>query len=241
VVGVGLGAFPFLALIARGDVKSEHPTTVADPQPLLWAWIIGTLAIVMPFGPFVAVRSFLPIQPPLALLLLSGQRVPRGRRAAAVALAAVLGMALGVTDYRWASCYPAAAERLATRWGGMGRPVLFLGHWGWQYYAERAGFQPWDARWTEAPRGALVIIPRRADRQSMHPAVARRLQLRDHIVEPPGPFGLTTWNREAGIRFYGGDFGELSWGFSSQPVEEFFVSEVGPPGPAFAAAASAVR
>jgi hypothetical protein len=81
----------------------------------------------------------------------------------------------------------------------------------------------------DAPAGTIVIVPLRADRQWMHPEVARRLRLRDRITVPPRPAGLTTWDRGAGVRFYGGDYGELPWGSSTGPTEEFFVSEVGPP------------
>ena len=229
LVGVGLGSFGFVACMVAGSaaVKSRAHEGRDDPRPLLWTWVLSALAIVMPFAPFVAVRSFLPIHPPLALLLLSRRSAPRGPLVAAVGLSAVLGTVLAAADFRWAACYPDTVRRIAAEWGATGRPVLFLGHWGWQYYAERAGFQPWDARWRDPPAGAIVIVPLRADRQWMHPAAARRLQLRRRIDIPPGPLGLTTWNRDAGIRFYGGDYGELPWGFSSQPAEQFFVYETG--------------
>ena len=101
----------------------EADARADDPRPLLWAWIVGVAAIVIPFGPFVAVRSFLPIQPPLVLLLLSRRARGAGRRlAAAVGLTAVLGAALAAADFRWAACYPAAARRLAAEYGD-GRPA----------------------------------------------------------------------------------------------------------------------
>jgi hypothetical protein len=229
LAGVGVGSVPFVGVLFAGvPVPNTQGELGRDqPQPLLWTWIIGIAAIVIPFGPFVAVRSFLPIHPPLALLLL-GRGRSRRLVVAAIGLTAVLGAALAAADFHWAACYPATVRRLADAWGSRGRPIVFLGHWGWQYYAERAGFQPWDARWHQAPPGAIVIVPLRADRQWIHPEVVPRLQLRQQITIPPGPLGLTTWNREIGVRFYGGDYGELPWGFSSQAAEEFFVFEAGP-------------
>jgi hypothetical protein len=228
LVGVGLGAFGILAgALAGVPVKSAPATESADhPRPMLWAWILGSLAIVIPFAPFVAVRSFLPIHPPLVLLLLLRRPPRRGPLVAAIGLSAALGMALAAADFHWAACYPATVRRIAAEWGATGRPVIVLGHWGWQYYAERAGFQPWDARWREPPAEAIVIIPLRADRQWIHPEALRRLQPRQRIEVPAAPLGLTTWNRALGMRFYGGDYGELPWGLSWQPAEEFFVSEV---------------
>lgn len=228
LVGVGLGAFTFAACAFPGPGRSTRLDD-SHPRPLLWAWILGVAAIVIPFGPFVAARSFLPIHPPLALLLLSRRTPTRGPLVASVALSAILGLTLAAADFRWAACYPSAALRIADGVGAVDRPAYFLGHWGWQYYAERAGLRPWDARWSDAPTGTIVVVPLRADRQWIHPDVLGRLRLRDRITVAAGPLGLTTWNRDAGLRFYGGDYGELPWGFSAGPTEEFFVSEVGPP------------
>ena len=66
-----------------------------DPRPLLWAWVLGVAAIVIPFAPFVAVRSFLPIQPPLAPCSCISAPPRRGRLVAAVGLSAVLGCGAG--------------------------------------------------------------------------------------------------------------------------------------------------
>jgi 4-amino-4-deoxy-L-arabinose transferase-like glycosyltransferase len=243
VAGAGLGAFIFAAGLLPGLPGAKPPASAGsdDPRPLLWAWIVGCLAIVIPFAPFVAVRSFLPIHPPLALLLLVGRPPRRGPLVRAIGLSAVLGMALTVADCHWAACYPATVQQLAAEWAPAGRPVVFLGHWGWQYYAELAGFQPWDARWRKPPAAAIVIVPLRADRQWMHPDAAGRLQLRRRIEIPPAPLGLTTWNRSVGVRFYGGDFGELPWGFSDQPAEVFSVFEAGLAVPAFSGKPSMVR
>jgi hypothetical protein len=232
--GVALGALAFAAAVAVPvPVSPRRSWTADDPRLLLYAWIAGVAAIVIPFGPFVAVRSFLPLQPPLAILLLRRAGRYRGPSGGLVGttlgLTALLGGALAVADFHWAASYPAAVRQIASGREAAGRPVVFLGHWGWQYYAERAGWRPWDARWRDAPAGALVVIPRRADRQWLDPAVARRLALVGRIAVGPAPLGLSTWNRAWGWRFYGGDYGELSWGFSPEPVEEFFLSCVGPP------------
>jgi 4-amino-4-deoxy-L-arabinose transferase-like glycosyltransferase len=233
LAGVGLGAFSVAAAVLPAAGREATPAAGDGiDRPLLWVWILGVAAIVIPFGPFVAVRSFLPLQPPLALLLLSGRRLSRAWLAGAIGVTAVPGALLAVADHHWAASYPAAAQRLAAELGPSGRPILFLGHWGWQYYAERAGFHAWDARWRDAPAGAIVIVPLRADRQWLDPRVGVRLRLRERITFGPAPLDLTTWNRSVGVRFYGGDYGEIPWGLSSQPAEEFFVSEVGPLVPA---------
>ena len=228
LVAVFLGTFSVVAIV--WPVKG-WPSGPTDPRLWLATWIAGGAAVVILFGPFVAVRSFLPIHPPLVIWLLGSRDPARPRRLAmglTVALTLVLSTLLASTDFRWAACYPEAARRIASRFGNSGRPVDFLGHWGWQYYAAREGFRAWDARQVDVPAGAIVVVPLRADKQWIHPAVTGRFRLIDQIVVPPGPLALTTWNREAGFRFYGGDFGQLPWGFSTAPTERFSIYEVAP-------------
>jgi hypothetical protein len=212
---------------------SRHwPSSAFDPRLLLLAWIVSGAAVVILFGPFVAVRSFLPIHPPLAIWLI-GIAAPELRRhlalGATVAVTIALSGLLAAADWHWASAYPMAVEKIALKYGGSGRTVEFAGHWGWQYYAERAGFRAWDARRLDPSPGSILIVPLRADKQFIHPFIMSRARLLDRIDVPHGPLLLTTWNLSAGFRFYGGDFGQLPWGLSSEPAEEFSVFLFGPP------------
>lgn len=201
-----------------------------DPRFLLGTWIVSGAAVVILFGPFVAVRSFLPIQPALAIWLIGGTETDRGRKFAlwaTVGVAIVASAMLAAADWHWAGSYPAALRSVVTKYGSSGRPIEFAGHWGWQYYAERAGLRAWDARRIDAPSGTILVVPLRADKQFIHPAVLSRARLIDRMEFPRGPLSLTTWNLKAGFRFYGGDFGQLPWGFSDEPAEQFSIYHLG--------------
>jgi hypothetical protein len=139
----------------------------------------------------------------------------------------VLGGLLAWADFRWAGRYPEAARELAKRLEPARGRIYFVGHWGWQYYAEREGFQPWDARRRDVPDGAIMIVPVRVDRQGIFPPALQQLQLVENLPVPAHPLGLTTWNRQAGVRFYGGDYGEIPWGISSEPTERILIFRAG--------------
>ena len=228
LVAVFLGTCSISAIVWPG-----RRWTLSGFDPRLWlaAWIASGAAVVILFGPFVAVRSFLPIHPPLAIWLIGSFDPLRPRRPAlwlTVTVTLILSIELAATDMRWSRCYPQAVREIATRFGGANRPIDFLGHWGWQYYAEHAGFRSWDARRTDAPSGTILVIPFRADKQWINPAVLSRFRPVDQIVIPRSSLRLTTWNRDAGFRFYGGEFGQLPWGFSNEPTERFSIFEIGP-------------
>lgn len=187
----------------------------------LWLWIVGFAAVVILFGPFIAVRSVLPLTVPVAILL--ARAFPDARRCwqFAIVTSVVLSALLFWTDTRWARSYVFAAEDISGR--HQADTIFFLGHWGWQYYAEQKGMIGWDARMTAVPPGSIVVVPLRADKQFLHPAVLQTLEPVDVHTIQTHPLFLTTWNRRTGIRFYGGDFGELPWGFSEEPTEQFTI------------------
>ena len=186
------------------------------------------------FAPFVAVRYLLPLHPPFALLLYCGPS-SRSRRIATFATLSVsltVSILLAWTDFRWASLYPPIAAELQAKYPH--RRVYFTGHWGWQWYAEQAGFLPWDVRYVpgDVPAGSLIVTAQRADPTPINPAFVGRIRLVEERIFPANPLRLTTWCFPAGapicFRFYGGDFPHLPWGFTSEPTERFGVFEVGP-------------
>ena len=230
LLAVFVGAASVTAIVRIGWARADEPGGL-DPRPLLLLWALGFSAVAVLFAPFVAVRSLLPVCPPLVFLFLRSQRDgSRSRIGGPIALVVsiVLTGLLAWTDYRWAACYPSAVKQIRAELGAQDQPIYFLGHWGWQYYAERAGFLAWDARTRQAPVDALIIVPRRADKQYLQPQVRAQLRPLRTIRVGAHPLRLTTWNRPAGLRFYGGDFGQLPWGFSAEPTEEIYCFSVAP-------------
>lgn len=231
IAATGCGVFSVLdATSLAWHARSTPSRTLAL---ILGAWFVCFAAFAILFAPFVAVRSFLPIQPPMIIVVLSVVNAHRiAKRAMQVALACTvcLGGLLAWADARWAAFYPRSVAELDRILRSNRAPVHFLGHWGMQHYAHQAGWTAWDARWTSAAVGSVVVLPQRADRQFLaNDMIARLEPMMAPLVLPAHPFGLTNWNRSLGIRFYGGDFGEIPWGFSSEPTESIATFRVGSP------------
>lgn len=215
-----LGALGWFGALIEAVGREPRARVWRDDVPLV-VWLAASATIAVFLGPFVAARSFLPLQPALAIFFVRGAA---GRPRAGAAFAATVGLslllsaALAWADSRWASFYPRVTGEIGRRHVDRGEPVYFLGHWGWQHYAAREGMHAWDARWQSVPPGGLVVIPRSVDKQYIEPAALAGYEIAEEWTLPPHPLGLSTWRRP-GVRFYGGDFGETPWGFSVSPAE----------------------
>ncbi len=133
---------------------------------LLWLAleVVGYVALT----PFPAVRRLLGVV--VVLLLLAGRlaaltcRSPAGRRAvyAIAAYSAVLGLLVFGVDLVEARTERDAVEEAARqiRARGDGGTVWYVGHWGFQYYAERAGMRPISAY--SPDKGPIPLPPRSA-------------------------------------------------------------------------------
>jgi hypothetical protein len=219
-----LGAFGVAETILGCRLEGKLRT---NALPIL-AIVVGVVGVTVVGAPFVAVRYFLPIQPALAAMVCARSGVSPWAVRATVGASLIVSTFLLVADHRWAAGYRAAADRMAERYGD--RVVQFAGHWGWQFYMENRGFTAWDAR-RLPPAGAVLAIPERADSVPLHPAVRARLTQLETQEFRPDFLGITVWELDPrgdfGVRFYGGGFPHLAWGFSAMP-ERIAVYEVGP-------------
>jgi hypothetical protein len=108
---------------------------------LLW-WVLLVLLFQYRLY-FVSVRYLLPLLPPLLLLVLPFFDGNRKRKWVVVAMSMVLTYAIAIGDARIANTYRTFFTELSA--AGL-RPQTADGHWGFQYYAERAGAQIIDPR-----------------------------------------------------------------------------------------------
>jgi hypothetical protein len=145
-----------------------------EPSRLLWAWLLVPLPVVAYVQ--VAPKYLLPALPAAAVLGAYGlSRMPwRDWGLGAFAAAgAVLGLLILSADARMANRgREAAAELIAPRVEA-GQRVWFAGHWGFHWYAERAGALPLTidppfpsagdivvASTIDRPLGLMTVLPR---------------------------------------------------------------------------------
>lgn len=130
-------------------------------------WVLLELAGYVALTPFPAARRV--IGPTLALGLLAARLVSRVNRARpdrrppqwAVPFGVAVGLLTAALDTLDAYPEKDLAERAAevVRDRPPGSRVWFVGHWGFQYYCERAGMRPLIPGQSEVAAGDFLVLP----------------------------------------------------------------------------------
>jgi hypothetical protein len=200
-------------------VRVSRSVELGDRSSVLLASSVLLLAaFVVVLSPFIAVRHAMLALPAVTLLVLRRAEIP-DRRAIAVAVVTVaLGLGVGVADRAQAAVYREAGQRYRERSATSGR-AWFVGHWGWQWYAERAGLSAYDPGVSVLTEGDILVRPANVDGQPIDPRDEACLVPSDEVVVPAGAIAIarTITSRQGYYAVWQG----LPYGPSDEPLERF--------------------
>ncbi len=191
---------------------------------LLAAWILGNLMLPVVYV-HASAKYLVPALGPLALAALRLEP-PGSRRLRPLLIAGVsllLGLCTAVADAHLARAHRALAERTVRPLVRSGRRVWFAGHWGFQWYAEKAGARCYEA---DEPflRTDLLVVADVAHKQGEpDPRPFRFVAVGKDAVEDPFPLRTMAFPANAG--FYSHAYGLLPFGISTRPLEQVLVLE----------------
>lgn len=120
-------------------------------------WSVGVALFTIVLSPFMAVRHVMLSVPFILIVFFLTTRLSRRSLIAATGLTVLLGSWLTLSDWVWAKSFQTTAQQISKDYPTT--KVWYLGHWGWQWYAEREGFRPLEIQMTEARVDELVAIP----------------------------------------------------------------------------------
>jgi 4-amino-4-deoxy-L-arabinose transferase-like glycosyltransferase len=246
--GALLLAWGLSASLGRLGVRGLlRPTENQRPDAVMAAWLLGLMAFLVLVAPFMAVRHILPLVPVLLLLMgrvgalnptrpaaaTTPQREDRIWRAAALGLTVLLGAWLAVSDWMLADVYRRAAPRLMAELEARESSqvtIWFAGHWGWQWYARKAGMRQYNHTDSPLPEGDYLVLSELVPRQDIPEEEWRRLR---RVGSSVAGGDWRTLLRTMAKPLYGGYYGigmrSLPWSHSTLPLDEFVVFRVGPP------------
>jgi 4-amino-4-deoxy-L-arabinose transferase-like glycosyltransferase len=197
---------------------------------LLFSWTIGTLLFAGVVNWTTNARSILPMVVPAGILIARRLEAVaplrrRGRLPATViplVAAAVLSNAVTWADSAFADVARAGAQAVHDKYPGSPRPLLFEGHWGFQYYMEQLGGKAVDVAATQVAAGDRIVIPSTNTNIQRLPEWIRPRE----VIELPTTRWLSTMNGGVGAGFYADVYGPLPFAAGRVLPEQFVVYEV---------------
>jgi hypothetical protein len=222
---------------ALRSAREERVPDSASPHSHLEIWVVATALFIVVFSPFIAVRHVLLALPAVLLLIARGRdaaQVSRRGWIVACGLTIVVGMAVGASDARLADLYRRAAPDLASRFCHGGTRCVAVGHWGWQWYASRAGLETYDRERSHLHPGDRVILSELAGKQVLPARDSARFNL---VAQVEAPSTLPTLvrtiatekssaqgDRSGGFYYF---WTSVPWTITTRPLDRFLVYEVG--------------
>jgi hypothetical protein len=222
----------FLAWCQLGAGSRRRPRSCWP----VW-WVALASAGYFAGAPFPAARFLIFLLPPLAAWFATDVTHRFGRRAAAVLLVAVAGgnLALSVSlaraDFAFARFVRHAATEGAREARERGLPLVTTGHWGLQWYVERAGGRELDRAVDRLPTGCVVLEPAVTDHLALPERFDRRRR-REKVLDGPTPavfLPAVCFSGPDAAAWHGGD-AWLPYSLGRGPVERVRILEVIPEG-----------
>jgi len=191
------------------------------------AWFFtGFLAVII-LEPWMSARYLLIILPPAAIIFAKILETLTEKRAKALSCASfsavlVLGISVAVADYIWADSYKALSGYVQDKGCNTG---YFLGHFGFQYYLEKAGMTALEVN-KPLPGGGYLIAAKIPDPQRPSSETSSRLKLKE-LKPLKSAFPLRLMNPKLRVGFYSSYWGILPFNFSTAPLDEIAIFEIG--------------
>lgn len=195
---------------------------------LAWIFIVGGLQLLFYWS--IVTRYVLFLLIPLALLqahLLeetASERTLRRLYLGSFLSILALSLTLAAVDARYAAAQRDTADA-ARRYVAAGKRVWFTGHWGFQYYMEKAGAVAVDrgaGGWAAARAGDILIVPVNNTNILSIPMDLRIADVRAAEIGEAVPLRLISAGRAG---FYSSVFGFLPFAVSGEPLERFYVAK----------------
>jgi 4-amino-4-deoxy-L-arabinose transferase-like glycosyltransferase len=204
---------------------------------LLVLWVVGTFIFTAFLNWAINVRSVLPLVPAVGILIarrlqsrLNADSALKPRLAVCLVPALALSLALCWADFRFANSMREGASEIKDVAGERLAPsarLWFQGHWGFQYYMEKAGGLVMDRGRLECNPGDVVAIPMTNNYGNC--LFPDDLTEHEATVIVPASRWLATMHMLMGAGYYANRIGPLPFAFGPVTIEEYQLFRVREP------------
>jgi 4-amino-4-deoxy-L-arabinose transferase-like glycosyltransferase/tetratricopeptide (TPR) repeat protein len=193
-------------------------------------WIISGLLFATVLNWTVTARSFLPIVPAAAILLVRrletcrGNIMTDGRLLWPLIPAAAIALGIAATDYQLANLARTAAAQIAAKYKSASHTVWFEGHGAFQYYMEKFGGLPIDFERSFLQPGDTVVVPWIGSRVPLPTGSVGWIE--DLEFSPFSWINLMGSSKSGAAGFYGANLGPVPFNIGKLPPQDFCVVKV---------------
>lgn len=207
-----------LIVVFRKLKTTNNFSFTASPWTALMIITAGLIAFIVLFAPFIATRHLLLVIP---FLLFAGDelidKLKPGLIRITVAITAIFGLAMGISDWLYADYYRHMARTITLPDNSS---VWYAGHWGWQKYASERGWRQYDCKGVLPGAGSYLLYPGVISRQAVD---LSQLKLIEKKFKVPSAFSYLS-----GVpgRMYSSGIDFQPWQLSTLPVDTIYIYKV---------------
>ncbi len=214
-----------LGVVVLWDILADAWRRRDGTQLALGLWLL----LALPVATYVHLPSkYLVGSAPAAAILVARALAAHGGRRAGLVLGGtmVLGVLLGSAILRADAAFASLGRRAAAEWiaphVAAGDRVWFAGHWGFQWYAERAGARSLTSTPPYPVEGDYAVSSKRAMGQDidMYPRRTRLARLAD---DTPGGRVMT---QELDAGFFSNGWGYMPWAWGDVVLDELILGRL---------------
>jgi len=215
----GLAVVVSLGYVLAKETRKGLWAFLRSPQFVLFLCLSSLSLFIVLFAPFNATRHVL-LALPFVLLLGHEliRRVSRDILCMTVAMSIVLGLLLGISDLKFADYYrKMAAIDLPDR-----KNTWTVGHWGWQWYAQKNGMKAYSTSHSVVREGDYFVFPADISKQNIREEI--KLVVVDTIWEEADFFTFFSGKNHASL--YHSSLTKPAWNLSKYPIDTIFICKV---------------
>ncbi len=198
---------------------------------ILVLWLVGVLVFATILNWTVSARSFLPVAPAAAILLVRRLEAHRGNSPKAGRMiwplipAATIALILAIADFHLANSARTAAQQITAQYKPADHHVWFEGHGAFQYYMEKLGGQPLDIERSVLQPGDVVALPWIGHGRIPFPIGS--VGWVGHLQYRPGSWMNVQNAGERGTAgFYDANAGPVPFALGAVPPQDYYVVKV---------------
>lgn len=193
---------------------------ITSVQLMLVYWVVSTLIFIVAFAPFMATRHVLLAMPAVLLILypaVAKNSIGVKFYFLALAITVMNTCLLAKADFWYGGIYKTMASSIAKELPPDGQ-VWFVGHWGWQWYAQQSGMRHLGRNSREPKKGDYLVVPLNV----IGGDIPDHLDL---LEKDTKTVKRDYWYQHfAGINFYVSP--GLPWGYSNGSMETFRIFKI---------------